>query len=457
MPQCPPTTASTCAQSKQASGRRVTGFPSAVVSFRGWRCAACCTHVQWEPARWWCSRAWPGLRLALAGDLDSAFGSSGRVILTPGLDSSASSEAAQADGKIVLAGTVNNGPPPPPGPPLAPGVPDESFADFLAVRIAANGALDQSFGSGGFAQVPIDLGATNRDIANAVAVGPNGTVVLAGNAATSVPSNSFDSAVVRLTAEGDPDPSFAGDGIQTVDVGNADDVYGVAVQDDGKVVAVGGGSNGFTLFRLDTDGSLDPGFGTGGIADTVIGDPASRDQAMAVAVSVGGEIVVAGASDIDYPNISAVAMVRYLPNGQPDPTFGTDGIVVTPGPPGESAAALALAFQPDGKAVIGGDVGCIGCAKGFLLARYRGPARSTTPLAAAASSRQASRAAAPRSCRRSPSTPTARSSRPGTHRPRTGRISLLPATTETARWTLHSAPMESKRTTLAEARSAAGY
>jgi uncharacterized delta-60 repeat protein len=300
-----------------------------------------------------------------AGDLDPGFGSGGRVVLTPGNSSGASGAALQPDGKIVLAGTVSNAPPPPPLPPRAPSF---ESPDFLAVRLAANGALDGSFGSGGFVQIPIDLGFTNSDSANAVAAGPNGTILLGGYADHT--DHVYRSAIVRLTSSGALDPSFSGDGVQVVDVnvGQPSVVNGVAVQSDGKVVAAGWDSSGFAVFRLDTDGSLDATFGTGGIVNTVIGDPTSADEAHAVVISGDGKIVVAGAADSDPYGSADVAVVRYLPTGQTDPTFGAGGIVITPGALDERANALAL--QPDGKIVVGGAGGCAGCGARGRLVRY---------------------------------------------------------------------------------------
>src|SRR6185436_8034900 len=154
------------------------------------------------------------------GDLDPAFGSGGRIVLTPGLNSGISAVALQTDGMIVMGGVVSNAPPPP----LPPRRPSVDSADFLAARLTPNGALDGTFGDGGFAQIPIDLGFTNTDSANAIATAANGTLVLGGSAAS--PSVSSDSAIVRLTSAGIPDPAFDGDGIQTVHFSGAGEVYG---------------------------------------------------------------------------------------------------------------------------------------------------------------------------------------------------------------------------------------
>jgi uncharacterized delta-60 repeat protein len=315
-----------------------------------------------------CCAALAGATPLNAGDLDPGFGFGGTVVFPQGNYSTANAVAAQADRKIILAGTISDAPPPPPLPPRSPSMPDIALSDFLAIRLTADGALDQGFGAAGFARVPIDLGGTDGDEATAVALGPHGTVVLGGwvdNAA-----GSHDSAVVRLTSAGDLDQSFDGDGIRTVDVGQADAVDGLAIQADGKLVAAGPGGSGLTLFRLDVNGSLDPTFGTGGIVNTVVGDPVARDEASAVAIADDGKIVVAGASDVDYPYIAKAAVARYLPTGQLDPTFGTDGIVLTSGPPGERAVANTLTLQPDGRIVVGGDAGAWGSPGRSFIARY---------------------------------------------------------------------------------------
>ena len=104
----------------------------------------------------------------------------------------------------------------------------------------------------------------------------------------------------------------------------------VAVQSDGKVVAAGRGGTGFTVVRLRADGSLDPTFGSGGIVDTPIRDPSTRDEASAIAVLGDGRILVAGTADYSYGPQLDFALARYLPNGALDPSFGSGGIVVTP-------------------------------------------------------------------------------------------------------------------------------
>ncbi len=266
------------------------------------------------------------------------------MIVSPNVVSRAQAAVVQPDGKVVLAGFVADRTP----------HPIWWTMDFLALRLNLDGGLDQSFGTGGIVQTPIDLGGTNWDHADAVALGPDGSVVLAGKAWKN--TGEADLAFVRYTPSGALDTSFSGNGILTINMGPDNALGGVAVQPDGKIVAVGHARSGFMVIRLLPNGTLDQSFGAGGIVDTNVGDSAYRDSAAAVVVLGDGKIVVAGTSGFDYPSYTPVSMdfavVRYLPDGQRDPTFGSEGIVVTPGPKAE--VALGLAPAPDGKIVVAG-------------------------------------------------------------------------------------------------------
>lgn len=282
-----------------------------------------------------------------SGDLDPTFGTGGLVLVRPSDVSRAEAAVVQPNGKVVLAGIAADW----------TSFPYWGKSDFLALRLNRNGSLDQSFGVGGIVPTPIDLGDTNSDFAEAVALGPDGSIVVAGEAGKA--NNETDMAVVRYTPSGALDSSFSGDGILTLDKGQLDDLRGVAVQPDGKIVAVGYAGSGFLVIRLLSNGALDESFGSAGVVDTNVGDPQYQDIASAVVVLGDGKIVVAGTSDRDYPSYSPVpvdfAVVRYLPDGQRDSTFGEDGIVVTSGPAMEIASGLVA--TSDGKIVVVGDTG----------------------------------------------------------------------------------------------------
>jgi uncharacterized delta-60 repeat protein len=298
--------------------------------------------------------------LAAPGDLDPAFGVNGRVVLSPGINSYATAAAVQPDGRILLAGAVDDHAPPPPPPP-APEELRASSNDFLAVRLNPNGSLDTSF-AGGAVRTPIDLGSSNYDVAWAVAAGPDGSVVLGGDSSKSGGTRDF--AFVRYTSSGALDTSFSGDGIQTLDVALFDSVAAVAVQPDRKIVAAGRAGTGFTVVRLRADGSLDPTFGSGGIVNTPLRDPALQDEATALTLLGDGRILVAGTADSEYPYPSDFALARYLPDGRLDRSFGLDGTVVTETPGDQFARALAL--TPTGGIVVAGYAD-----RSIRIARYR--------------------------------------------------------------------------------------
>jgi uncharacterized delta-60 repeat protein len=102
-----------------------------------------------------------------------------------------------------------------------------------------------------------------------------------------------------MPPDGKPDADFGSEGMVTTDIGGMDGVNGVAIQPDGAIVAVGqttvmasspDGAD-FALARYTPDGKLDPGFGRGGIVTTDIGD---NDDALAVALQPDGRIVAVG-------------------------------------------------------------------------------------------------------------------------------------------------------------------
>jgi uncharacterized delta-60 repeat protein len=94
-------------------------------------------------------------------------------------------------------------------------------------------------------------------------------------------------------------------------------------------------------------GSLDPTFGNGGVVTTNLGLNASGEQiegnVSAAELLSSGDILVAGSFGI----------VRYLPNGSLDTTFGTNGIAALPFI-GLSDFPPALAVQPNGQIVWAG-------------------------------------------------------------------------------------------------------
>ncbi len=196
---------------------------------------------------------------------------------------------------------------------------------LVTVRGAA-GVVDTSFG-GGITTTPVGIG---EDYANAVAVQPDGKVLVAGSSAT--PTGTFVS-LVRYGRDGGLDTSFGTAGKLITQIGTHNDAAAaIALQADGKIVVAGasdqnGSGLDFAVLRYLPSGVLDTTFGTGGKVVTAIGN--DSDRAWAVAIQADGKIVVAGESNQGPTSGVDFALVRYLPNGTLDASFGNGGKVVT--------------------------------------------------------------------------------------------------------------------------------
>jgi len=278
------------------------------------------------------------VRVNRDGSADKTFGTDGLADLEfPGKDSRAVAVAVQPDGKIVAAGD------------------DANATKFAVARLLADGKPDPTFGTGG--ELTIDFGATYQPAA-AVALQPDGKIVLAGYSQTGATSTF---ALARLDPNGTLDNTFDGDGKVTVGAaaGNIEQARGVAVQADGKIVAVGragtAASSDFGFVRVTSLGQLDTTFnGTGKLAVDVGG---TGDFAVSVVAQSNGKIL-AGGKNGTFP-AEDMALVRVDGAGVLDPSFDTDGRVVVDFA-GTDDTIQSIARQPDGGIVVLGRTGLPG-------------------------------------------------------------------------------------------------
>jgi uncharacterized delta-60 repeat protein len=227
------------------------------------------------------------------GSLDTTFHTDGKVTTAVGINlDSARAIALQADGKIVVAGFSDIG----------------GNYNFALARYNPDGNLDTAFGGDG--KVTTAVGGDNG--AYAIALQPDGKIVAAGY--SFVTNNDF--ALARYNPDdGSLDTSFDTDGIVTTAVGGSHDfARAITLQPDGKIVVAGysniGGNSNFALARYNPNGSLDMSFDGDGKVTTVVGG-GSDDGAYAIALQPDGKIVAVGPSEISA-NID-FALVRYHP------------------------------------------------------------------------------------------------------------------------------------------------
>lgn len=174
--------------------------------------------------------------------------------------------------------------------------------------------------------------------------------------------------------DGSFDPTFGGGAVLTAVGVDGSGGGGIAVQPDGKVLAFGQsdyavGQTGFTVLRFLPSGTLDPTFGVDGVAQTPFTSPFALGDTGVLqpdGKSVAAGFVIEGGKD-------NFALVRYMPDGTLDPNFGTGGKVVTSvGDGGVGTEAItSLALQPDGKLVaLGSDWSAADDAGHTVVARY---------------------------------------------------------------------------------------
>jgi uncharacterized delta-60 repeat protein len=310
-----------------------------------------------------------GKAIALAryqanGSLDGAFGGDGKVITSGGGGYHLGYGVAATAGAILVAGWVNQA----------------GSYDFAVARLGDDGSLDGAFGANGVATADFAAG---DDMAAAMAVQPDGKIVLAGR---TLQGGDNDFAVARFCPDGAFDdgfhcggPGFGAGGKATADFGGNDTGQAILVQPDGAIVVAGAtrscpGSD-FAAARFTASGQLDTGFSADGMATLDIAG--YWDEGRAVARQADGKLILAGSGrgGSGY-STEEFALARLCSDGRLDngtncgsPAFGTGGLVTTDFAADRDEAA-AVVVQADGKIVAAGDATISGNSSDFALARY---------------------------------------------------------------------------------------
>lgn len=222
----------------------------------------------------------------------------------------------------------------------------------------APGALDATFSDYGWVRtLEVRSGGTNYlpKGAQDIAIQPDGSIVAVGELQDG--NSRWEFGVFRYTPAGALDPSFGQGGWSATDIGTFEVAHAVALQRDGRIVVGGAGdcplAMCFALVRYNPDGSVDLTFGTGGLVLTMF--PKCGCRIFDLLVQADGRIVATGYrfryGDAQNDNLFAVA--RYLPDGRLDPSFSGDGRVTVDFGYGDDLA-YAIAQQRDGKILVAG-------------------------------------------------------------------------------------------------------
>ncbi len=235
------------------------------------------------------------IRLTRRGAIDTTFSSDGVVVTRFGLRNEfAESVAVQPDGAIVAAGSADG--------------------RFALTRYAPDGTRDDSFGGDG--KRTVRFGGVWSG-ASDVGIQDDGAIVLAGTVhrGSATDYGQLSIALARCNPDGTLDGSFAGDGKRTTSLDGNLRASSLAIQSDGKIV-VGGEATptldeyptNFALARYTTGGRLDTSFAGDGIQVTSF---RLDDWIDAIALQPNGKIIAVGASQGKPPLGYAIA--RYLP------------------------------------------------------------------------------------------------------------------------------------------------
>lgn len=279
------------------------------------------------------------------GSPDTTFGASGKVRAKIGVDGIAvRGLAVQSDGRVLVGGL--------------------SEKDVVIARLGVDGAIDTSYGAQGKVTADLKVGGTSSyDVAEGIALAPNGSAVIAGW--TTNPTSNY--ALARFSPTGGLDTSFDTSGYVVTPFSPQPtwngDVLGLAVvvQPDGKPVFGGkilemGGNHHPVIARLKTTGALDDTFGSNDTGwfwrQAYVGATpfeSSDDECSALALAPGDKIVGAGTSEQGGKRFF---VVRLDSKGKLDASFGSGGFTQVPFL--KDATAHSVHTLPDGRVLVTG-------------------------------------------------------------------------------------------------------
>jgi uncharacterized delta-60 repeat protein len=306
--------------------------------------------------------------------------------------------AIQPDGKIVAAGVSINA----------------NSSVVSVARLLPNGSLDSAFGNGG--RVTLTDGTSSSEVF-AVDIQTDGKIVVAGRGSQFTTFTYYSLFVARLNADGSLDSTFGNGGKVVITSPRNLIGYDMELQPDGKIVVggtiyrvVGDGIFEYDMIavRLDTNGTLDAGFGSNGVFMYLTGTSAApqHEQAKALSIQPDGKIILAGTHllrldssgtvDVAFSpepvplNFTATDMklqpdgkmvlsaltnenfriFRYLPNASIDTNFGVNGIAILDF--GGTDGANAVYLDNNGNILAGGfTLGGSPSRRKFALARFK--------------------------------------------------------------------------------------
>jgi len=253
--------------------------------------------------------------------------------------------ALDSDGRIVVAGTMNDG--------------SGNVYDLAVWRYNADGTPDTAFGGDGLITDHGAAGGNKWDFGTDVVIDSDGRIVVLGYSDGA--DDNYDMVIWRYNADGTLDSTFGTNGIVIYDrgVSGQNMGYGIALDSEGRIVVTGltngaGTGDDMTLWRFNTNGSPDSTFGTNGVVfDHSAAGGNAGDEGRSVAIDSDGKIIVVGSSNNGADD--DIVVWRYDSTGTLDPTFHVDGITLYDSGNGNDIAA-GVAIDSSNQPIVTGSL-----------------------------------------------------------------------------------------------------
>lgn len=243
-----------------------------------------------------------------AGTLDVSFGQQGIVETGFGAGASVMGVGALNDSKILVAARLT----------------ELGTNSLLLMRFLPDGTPDNSFGVAGRirTQMPPEIGFFIRDLV----VNPADGSIIVCSAFDSAGRHTIS----RFLPDGNLDAGFASGGILTEPTNSQANYFAVKLLPDGKILTGGRrwnqGRYDLLIGRLNPNGTKDTSFGTGG--QTVYSSTSGSIEGFTLALSPTGHYFLAGTYKLPTESQPRMALASFLTNGTIDAGFGAGGIFI---------------------------------------------------------------------------------------------------------------------------------
>ncbi|MDX6582376.1 MAG: hypothetical protein QOI10_1560 [Solirubrobacterales bacterium] len=224
-----------------------------------------------------------------------------------------------------------------------------------AVRFDEEGQIDRTFG-GRAGRIAVELPprqGLGGDLVDAGRLADGKLLLVADTGQDSVEA-------LRFTRQGIPDPTYGDGGVATINVpspavatvSSNGDIFAV-----GSNRTPLGNPTPPLVVHLTPQGTEDQGFGTGGQA--LISSPTASLLATAITPDSAGGVLIGGTDESTNDHARTPVVMRLQPNGTLDPGFGTDGVApIGPSTDQYGFADISVVEQlPSGQISAGGQVG----------------------------------------------------------------------------------------------------